>query len=362
MSDEIQEKINIFYLKGKTTLSKLDNLNILEKLDYSIPGNFYAKKELLTIINKKYVNQNANSAATLLTGNDGVGKSSLIKKMGELTNIPVIRLDLENILDTPSEDIEEKIYYQIHEEIYENVLVEDLNQSEKKQYYDYKELLPEKEQEKIIIFKEKYNARFSIIEFDNCDSMLDQEYAEKILQGSQSKRVQSILTRMIKKPTYLVPEQEFRDYSLGTNNFIYIFSGNLNNYLRQKNIGFMKTQNKIDSETLLTLNYSKKFIETIDAVIELKNPNAEEYEKYLLKKESHFYNSIKNLASNYGIKITLDNSAINFVSKYLALNNNKNLHGIEEVTMKLLAPYYLTPITEKEIVINSTIAAERLSK
>ena len=390
MSSKDLENSPILFLYGKNTLAKLDNENLLKQLDYAVPGNNDAKLQMLLTINQAYANKDLdNTTAIMLTGGSCVGKSSLIKSISELANIPVIRMDLENILETSDSD---KLNLDIMLPELLNTLYDEINsvtkltKEEKQKYINYQKRLEHKVQkeeanltenienetiqpqttskevntskkqskrvknEEILILKEIPNAEFTIVEFDNAEILLDKKY----YKASYSNALQLVLVDQIKNPRIISPGKRT------TGNFIYVFSSDLKESITRKDVGFRNANaTKVDNVKLLDLGYSKKFVDILDNVIELKDLNEQDFEQYLLKEESHLHQSISSLCKAYEMNITIDKSAIKVVSKYLA-SNNKNLRGIEEVTRKLLAPHYISPKKGTIAVIDSTIATERL--
>ncbi|MGV8086641.1 MAG: hypothetical protein ACP5N1_03350 [Candidatus Woesearchaeota archaeon] len=344
------------FLIGKKNIPIMDVEKALDILELVIPGNRESKTQILQKISQTCSNaQPGNYSATMLSGNSGIGKSSIIKYIGELTNIPVIRFNLENILDSNVMNNRtnlNSIDYTISDNIYEEKEFKKLNVKEKKKYQLYKEQLPKiQDANNIIILKEKPNAECTIIEFDNTEALLNPDYYKR----QYSTSLQLALADYIKNPRTLNTETK-----LTTHKFIYIFTSNLNEAMIRKHVGFQITkQNKINHNTLINIGFSQRFAELIDNIIELNDLNEKDFENYLIREGSQLHYSIEVLKETYGVNVRLDDSAIKVVSKYL-VEYKKNLKGINEVTRRLLAPHYISPNFGTEIVIDSKIAKERL--
>jgi hypothetical protein len=355
------ETQSMIFFYGKNTLAQIKNEKLLEELEYAVPGNYNAKIQMLSTINQAYANRDLNNTtAIMLTGSSWVGKSTLVQSISELANIPLIRMDLENLLETSeSEKLDLNVLHSelldvLYDEITSSgkILKKDkLTKEEKLKYERYKKKLPANiNEEEILLLREKPNSEFTIIEFDNAEILLDKKH----YKDSYSNSLQLALVDQIKNPRIIVPGTR------STANFIYVFSSNLKEAITKKNVGFRRhCTETIDNIKLIDLGYSKKFVEVLDNVIELKDLCEKDFEQYLIREESHLHQCIRGLAKNYQVNIKIDDSAIKVISKYLA-NSNKNLIGIEEATRKLLAPHYILPKKGVDVVINSTVAMERL--
>jgi ATP-dependent protease Clp ATPase subunit len=352
MSDSDNSKdIPILCLYGKDTLSTLDMESVLKNLDYSVSGNFSAKTKMVLTISQAYANKEFGStSAVMLTGNSGVGKSSIIKSVADLTTLPLVRFDLETILEYASagKSINNLIHSTIFNKVYDLLSPDDvLDEGEQLMYSDFVKDLPKDVDSKSILkYREKPNAEFTIIEFDN---------SEILVNGSEaSMPLQLGLVDLIKN-AILISE------NLSTANFVYVFSADLSKELSKKNVGFRPYDGKnITNDMLVSLGYSKKFVNLLNQVVSLNNLTASDFEHYLKKKESHLHQSILGLSKSYGVDVVVHDSTIKYVSQYLA-DNNKNLKSIEDITRKLLAPHYLSPKKGSAVIITPAIAKKRLN-
>jgi|GEM_PF-6452049 ATP-dependent protease HslVU (ClpYQ) ATPase subunit len=341
-------------LYSKNTLSNLNQNKILSELNYRIPGNNYVKNQLLLLITQAYANKDfKNTSAIMLVGNSGVGKSTIIKNVADLVNIPLVRFDLETIVDVlgTEKPISSSICESIFYDLYETVTPTLLNTVQKKLYVQHKKKVSKDiDNGDFLILRERPNAEFTMVEFDNVESLL----VEGTLSNNYFKSIQSGLIELLKTDLIISSERS-------TKNFIYVFSSNFNNSFLKKDAGFCSTtkKNEVNINTLQSLGYSRKFTDLLSQIILLKDLNAQDFEHHLSKKESFLQQSISGLANNYGVNIILDKSALQLVSQYL-VDTKQNLRGIRDVTRKLLAPQYLSPLKGTKIVIDSVVAKERL--
>ena len=380
---------NIISFQPKEIELKFDVSSIITQLENYLPGNYDAKIQLLLTIQQAYFTKCKDDAdkksiakeephknittnnntykknAILLNGNAGVGKSSLIKGIGELTSIPIIRLDLDSIIAssyvdpfaaTTSSDVLfliQSVLYELHEV----VLEKDLDaQREKPKYFEYIKKIPSnsqnKENKETILLREKPNAQLAIIELDNSEELSQGDPIKK----NVAKILQSAIAEVIRKPLTIIPG------GLTTKYFTYIFSSDLSNLLAMRNVGFrLNKNNTIDAETLIDLGFSKGMASTLTNIVNMKDLNAKDFEHYLSRQDSRLQQGLRNLSELYDMKVSLNTPAIKLVAKYLE-NNGKNLRGIEEATRKILDPHYISPQKGAKIIIDTKYVTEKLYK
>jgi ATP-dependent protease HslVU (ClpYQ) ATPase subunit len=355
-SDDASGTLSVMTFPGEETLFDLNINKLVKKLDAYVPGNTNVKTELLLSIQQAYLGSNGfyDKSAILINGNAGVGKSSLVKHVGHLTSIPVIRCDLGSALESMyiSNNINSDFLFEsVSSVLYYPILQKHFSAAENKLYQKYLSAMPKDQRNQEMLFmREKDNARFTIVELENAEALVSLSSPDK---KNLSALLQAEIVKVIKNPVEIGP------HDLTSKHFTYVFSADLNKCLSAK-IGFKKEREcKLTEAALVDLGYSKALVGSLSNIVDMSDLKAEDFEKHLFRRESHLQKKLKSLNDHYDMRIRLDDSAVKIVAKYLA-SNGRNLKGIDEVTRKLLAPHYISPKKGAEIVINADMAHDRL--
>lgn len=312
IKEEIKkEKINI-------DVNKLYN-----ELKKKIIGQDNQIKELLSIIWKSFNNyQNTRTRTILINGEKSSPKREIFNVIEDNINIPIINTSIVN-------KYKNSVKLNSINEVLEALLV--------KYNYDTKKI------------------ENSIIVLDDLDTITITNENDARAFGEY----QNDIIKLMRGNTYTI-EIDDNEYTIDTSNMLIVLMGDFARYEEDYPIinGFgnntSKSNKKMTRNDYIYEGLSEVLVLSLQNIIELDKPTSREYIKNIYNDEDSVLNISKRFFEELGIKLTIENKALEVISNMIDKNGYAE-EQIDEIIDKLLSiasfEIATSPNTYKELII-----------
>jgi ATP-dependent Clp protease ATP-binding subunit ClpX len=295
-----------------------DNVNsftpkkILDNLNTVVIGQDRAKKKIATAIyyqlkslqdkQKDISPLSKTNSPLLLVGNTGTGKTFVVQKATQFTNLNFVHIDASSLVPTGI------IGYSTDDIVKE------------------------------IIRTAKYDeelAKYSVVFFDECDKILDKENGKSII--SQLLRFSEGADCIVSTSSSDSDQDLLDDIKyLSTKNMLIIFGGSFQNIIDKSVVGFTKEQldKKLTYEDIESSGFSKELLGRIKQIIVLNNLTQDDYLNILTKSSESPLISYTQKVKDDKNKVIIEKEVLVKISK-IAFSSNLGVRRINQILEEL---------------------------
>lgn len=290
--------------------NKLTPQKILDSLNTVVMSQDKAKKKIATAIyyqlksfKDKTTNQSLNTnSPLLLAGNTGTGKTFVVQKATQFTDLNFIHVDASSMVSTGI------VGYSIDDIVKE--IVRNAN-------YD------------------KNLAEHSVVFFDECDKILEKEYGKSIV---------SQLLRFCEGADYVISitNHDTDECQLGkvknisTKNMLIIFGGSFQTIIDKSVVGFAKEQieKKLSYDDIENSGFPKELLGRIKQVVILDKLSQQDYLKILTKSNESPLNAYIQKLKEDNNEVIIEDEVLKEIAN-IAYKSNLGVRKINQVLEEL---------------------------
>lgn len=284
----------------------IDVNKLYSELKKEIIGQDNQIKELLTIIWKSFNNyQNTKTRSILINGEKSSPKREIFKVIEDNTDIPIINTSIVN-------KYKNNIKLNTTEDILRSLLI--------KYNYDTKKI------------------ENSIIVIDDIDTItITNENDARAFSEYQNS-----IINLMRGNTFTI-EDDDKEYTIDTSNMLTILMGDFAKYEKDfpKINGFNGTNSKdttkMSREDYIYEGLSEVLVLSLQNIIELDKPTSREYINNIYNDEESIFNISKRYFEELGIKLTIEEAAIEVISKMIDKKSYAE-EQINEIIDRVLTP------------------------